>query len=119
MVITIGVFSSLIGSSGFDFAVKLAESSIKKGHKVVLWFSGNATVLGIKAKKPFKDYSFLDDKIKNLLECGAEIGVCEACAVARGINKGNIMDERMIIVSMDWYTAKAAISDRVLHIGRE
>ncbi|MEW6007474.1 MAG: DsrE family protein [bacterium] len=118
MTITIGCFSSLIGSLNLDFAVKLADAAIRKGHKVNLWFSGNATLIGIKDQKPFKDYSNLSGRIKDLLEKGCEIAICEACAAARGINKGNAMEE-VILIGMDWYTARAAISDRVLHIGRE
>ena len=41
--LTIGIFSSLIGSMSFDFTMKLAEAAVNKGHKVNLWFSGNAT----------------------------------------------------------------------------
>ncbi len=43
--LTIGVFSSLVGSLSLDFAVKLSEAAIKKGHKVDFWVSGNATML--------------------------------------------------------------------------
>lgn len=118
MIITIGVFSSLIGSCNLDFALKLAEASIKKGHKVNLWFSGNATLVGIKGQRQFKDYSFLCEKIKSLKELGIEIAICESCAAARGVNKETVMDG-IAIVAMDWYTARAGISDRVLHIGRE
>ncbi len=55
--LTIGSFSSLVGSLSLDFAVKLSEAAIQKGHKVDLWISGNATMLSKKGQKAFKDYS--------------------------------------------------------------
>jgi tRNA 2-thiouridine synthesizing protein D len=116
--LTIGLFSSLVGSMNSDFAFKLAEAAINKGHKVNLWFSGNATTIAKKEQKPFKDYSYLIEKLKALQEKGASIAVCEACAAARGIHKEDVI-EGITIISMDWYVAKAAQSDRVLHIGGE
>lgn len=101
-----------------DFALKLAEETSNKGHSINLWLSGNATTLGKKGQKPFKDYSYLGEKIKTLVEKGVAIGICEACAAARGIHKEDII-EGLTIASMDWYIAKASQSDRVLHIGAE
>jgi|GEM_PF-301560 len=116
--LSIGLFSSLVGSMNPDFAIKLTEAAVNKGHTVNLWFSGNATTLARKGQKPFKDYSYLLERIKALKEKGVKIGVCEACASARGIHKDDII-EGIETHSMDWYVAKASQSDRVLHIGRE
>ena len=116
--LSIGLFSSLVGSMNPDFAIKLAEAAVNKGHSVALWFSGNATTLARKGQKSFKDYSCLIEKIKGLQEKGVSVGVCEACAAARGIHKEDII-EGIEVHSMDWYMAKAATSDRVLHIGNE
>lgn len=116
--LSIGLFSSLIGSMNTDFAIKLAESATNKGHKVNLWLSGNATTLSKKNQKSFKDYSYLIEKIEGLLKKGISIAVCEACAKARGIHKEDVIDG-IDINSMGWYVAKAATSNRVLHIGRE
>ncbi|MDI6794263.1 MAG: hypothetical protein QME81_15605 [bacterium] len=54
--LSIGLFSSLVGSMNSDFALKLAEAAVNKGHTVNLWFSGNATTLARKRQKSFKDY---------------------------------------------------------------
>ena len=116
--LTIGVFSSLIGSMNLDFAVKLSETAADKGHNVNLWLSGNATILAQKGQKEFKDYSYLIEKIKILQEKGVQVGACEACSEARGIHAGDVI-EGITYIGMDWYTAKAAKSDRVLHIGVE
>jgi tRNA 2-thiouridine synthesizing protein D len=116
--LSIGLFSSLIGSMNSDFAIKLAETAVNKGHQVNLWLSGNATTISKKNQKLFKDYSFLIEKIQELLKKGVSIAVCEACAKARGIHKEDVIDG-IAIHSMDWYVAKAAKSNRVLHIGRE
>jgi len=64
--ISIGLFSSLIGSMNSDFAVKLAETAVNKGHSVNLWFSGNAVTLARKGQKSFKDYSYLAERLKAL-----------------------------------------------------
>ncbi|MEK9148535.1 MAG: DsrE family protein [Candidatus Desantisbacteria bacterium] len=116
--LSIGLFSSLVGSMNADVAIKLAEAAANKGHTINLWFSGNATTLAKKGQKPFKDYSHLKDMLKALQEKGVLIGVCEACAAARGIHKEDVM-EGISVHSMDWYVAKVAQSDRVLHIGKE
>lgn len=61
--LTIGSFSSLVGSVSLDFAVKLAEAAVKKGHKVDFWVSGNATMLSKKGQRAFKDYSALQKTV--------------------------------------------------------
>ena len=42
--LTLGVFPSLVGSMSLDFAFKLAEAGMAKGHKVNMWLSGNAVM---------------------------------------------------------------------------
>lgn len=115
--LTIGVFSSLVGSLSLDFAVKLSEAAIKKGHKVDLWVSGNATMLSKKGQRAFKDYSALEKKLQELLATGNfQTTACEACAEARGYHKEDTM-EGFKRHSMDWYLASCFSADRVLHIG--
>jgi len=55
--LTLGCFSSLVGSKSLDFTLKLAKAAVDKGHKVNLWLSGNATVMGKAHQKHLKDYS--------------------------------------------------------------
>ncbi|MBI5183557.1 MAG: DsrE family protein [Nitrospinae bacterium] len=117
--LTIGVFSSLIGSMNLDFAVKLAETAADKGHNVNLWLSGNATTAAKKGQKEYKDYSYLIKKISGLQKKGVQVAACEACSEARGIHAGEDIIEGITSIGMDWYVAKAAKSDRVLHIGVE
>ncbi len=77
--LTMGSLSSLVGSSSLDFAVKLAEAAVKKGHKVDFWVSGNATMLSHKGQKSFRDYSFLQKTIQELIATGNfQITACEA-----------------------------------------
>lgn len=117
-ILTIGIFSSLIGSMNSDFALKLAEAALNKGHKVNLWFSGNATMIANKGQKEFKDYSHLEKRLMGLIEKGVEVVSCEACSLARGVQPENLI-EGIKPGAMDWYLAKAATSERVLHIGAE
>jgi tRNA 2-thiouridine synthesizing protein D len=115
--LTIGVFSSLVGSLSLDFAVKLADAAVKKGHKVDLWMSGNATMMSKKGAKAFKDYSFLAKTLQENLATGNfQMCACEACAEARGYHKEDTA-EGCIRKSMDWYLASTFDADRVLHIG--
>ena len=46
--LTLGVFPSLVGSMSLDFAFKLAEAGMAKGHKVNMWLSGNAVMMAKK-----------------------------------------------------------------------
>jgi tRNA 2-thiouridine synthesizing protein D len=101
-----------------DFAVKLAETAVEKGHKVDFWVSGNGTMVSKTNQKDFQDYSFLDGKLKELMGKGVQVTVCEACMEARGYGKDDTV-EGMNRKSMDWYLASAFDADRVLHIGGE
>ena len=115
--LTIGTFSSLVGSVSLDFAVKLSEAAVKKGHKGDLWVSGNATMLSKKGQRAFKDYSALQKTVLELLATGNfQATACEACAEARGFHKEDTM-EGFKRHSMDWYLASSFSADRVLHIG--
>jgi len=115
--LTIGSFSSLVGSLSLDFAIKLSEAAIKKGHSVDLWVSGNATMISKKDQRSFKDYSALQKTVKAMLETGSfKMTACEACAEARGYHKDDTM-EGCKRHSMDWYLASCFSADRVLHIG--
>lgn len=116
--LTIGCFSSLVGSLTLDFAIKLAGAALDKGHTVDFWVSGNGTMLSIKDQRSFKDYSYLEKPVKELMEKGMTITACEACAEARGYNK-EITMEGFKRHSMDWYLASTFAADRVLHIGGE
>ena len=116
--LTIACFSSLVGSMSLDFAVKLAEAAVEKGHKVDFWVSGNGTMVAKTNQKAFQDYSSLADNFKGLMENGVQVTVCEACMEARGYGAADTV-EGMNRKSMDWYLASAFDADRVLHIGGE
>lgn len=116
--LTIGIFPSLIGSMSLDFALKLSEAAVDKGHKVNVWLSGNATGLVKKGQKHLKDYSFGEKPLKDLMEKGVEVCTCEACTLARGITKADAI-EGIEWNAMHWFLAKIHTSDRVLHIGGE
>ena len=80
-ILTIGVFSSLVGSTTLDFSVKLAEAAVAKGHKVNYWTSGNAVSLSKNGQRSFKDYSFLlktVDELKDRPEAANLLGIFAA-----------------------------------------
>jgi tRNA 2-thiouridine synthesizing protein D len=115
--LTLGCFSSLVGSVSLDFAVKLSDAAVKKGHSVDFWVSSNATMLSKKGQRAFKDYSYLAKTLQELFATGKfRATACEACAEARGYHKDDTMEgwERH---SMDWYLASAFGADRVLIMG--
>lgn len=115
--LTIGSFSSLVGSLSLDFVIKLADAAIQQGHSVDLWVSGNATMLSKKGQRAFKDYSALEKKLQELFATGKfQATACEACAEARGYHKDDTM-AGFKRHSMDWYLASCFGADRVLHIG--
>lgn len=116
--LTIGCFPGLVGNMGFDFTLKLAAAAADKGHKVNIWFSGNATGSVKANQKHLKDYSTGEKYLKELLAKGVEICTCEACTVARGIKKDEGI-EGVQWNAMHWYLAKIHASDRVLQIGGE
>ena len=116
--LTIGCFPGLVGNMAYDFALKLADAAATKGHKVNIWFSGNATGSVKAHQKHLKDYSTGEKYMKALMEKGVEICTCEACTVARGIMKTEGV-EGVQWNAMHWYLAKIHGSDRVLQIGGE
>jgi tRNA 2-thiouridine synthesizing protein D len=116
--LTIGCFPGLVGNMTYDFALKLSEAAVNKGHKVNIWFSGNASG-SVKAKqKHLKDYSTGEKHLNALIEKGVEICTCEACSYARGMDKANAI-EGIQWNAMHWYLAKIHASDRALQIGGE
>ncbi len=117
-VLSMGIFSSLIGSMSTDFAIKLASAAIEKGHKVNIWLSGNSVGLVKKNQKHLKDYSTGEKHLLELMQKGVEICTCEACTYARGIQKADAI-EGVQWNAMHWYLAKIHSSDRVLQIGGE
>ncbi len=116
--LTIGCFSSLVGSMSLDFAVKLAETTLEKGHEVDMWLSGNGTMLAKKGQRSFQDYSSLEKTVEALLSKGMNLVACEACSEARGLHKEDFI-EGCVMKSMDWYLASCFTADRVVHIGGE
>lgn len=116
--LTIGCFPGLVGNMAYDFALKIAGAAVEKGHKVAIWLSGNATASVKANQKHLKDYSTGEKYLKVLLEKGVEVCTCEACTVARGINKPDAI-QGVQWNSMHWYLAKIHSSDRVLQIGGE
>ncbi len=116
--LTIGCFSSLVGSKSLDFALKLAGAAADKGHKVNIWVSSNGTMIAKNHQKHLKDYSTAEKPVLELIKKGVEICTCEACALARGILKAEAV-EGVQWNAMHWYLAKIYSSDRVLHIGGE
>lgn len=116
--LSIGVFSSLVGSMSYDFALKLANTAADKGHKVNLWFSGNAAASPLKGQKHLKDYSHGEKPLRAALEKGVEVCTCEACSLSRGLKKPESI-EGVQWNAMHWYLAKIYSSDRVLHVGGE
>jgi tRNA 2-thiouridine synthesizing protein D len=116
--LTIGCFSSLVGSKSLDFTLKLAKAAVDKGHKVNIWLTSNGTIMGKANQKHLKDYSHSEKYVKELLEKGVEICECEACALSRGIQKPEAI-QGIKWDAMHWYLAKIYNSDRVLQIGGE
>ncbi|MBI5740162.1 MAG: DsrE family protein [Nitrospirae bacterium] len=117
-VLTIGIFSSLVGSMTPDFMFKLSEAALEKGHKVNIWVSGNAVSLIKNHQKHLKDYSTGEKPLAALIQKGVEVCTCEACTLARGIQKPDAV-EGVQWNAMHWYLAKVHGSDRVLHMGGE
>lgn len=116
--LTIGLFPGVVGNMSYDFAIKLADAAVDKGHKVNIWFSGNATCSVKAGQKHLKDYSTAEPHLKALMEKGVQMCTCEACSVARGVKKDESI-EGIEWNSMHWYLAKIFTSDRVLQIGGE
>jgi tRNA 2-thiouridine synthesizing protein D len=116
--LTIGCFSSLVGSMTLDFSVKLAKAAMDKGHSVDMWLSGNGTTLSKTGQRSFQDYSSLQKTVEELVAKGMTLVACEACAEARGLHKEDFMPG-CGRKSMDWYLASCFHADRVIHIGGE
>ena len=103
----------------YDFALKLADVAATKGHKGELYgFQGTQQAQSRTHQKHLKDYSTGEKYLTALLAKGVEICTCEACTVARGIQKTDAI-EKVQWNAMHWYLAKVHKSDRVLQIGGE
>ena len=81
--LTLGCFPGLVGSLSLDFAVRLADAAVKKGHEVDFWVSSNSTMLSKKGQRAFKDYSYLAKILEENIASGKfKACTCEACAEA-------------------------------------
>lgn len=116
-ILSISLFSSA-GSMNSSFAMKLAEAALEKGHEVNLWLAGNATTLAAKDQKEYKKYFSYEKDLKDLIEKGLKVAVCEMCARTRGI-KEDAMIVGIEFKLMDWFLGAGAVGDRVLNIGGE
>jgi len=95
--ITIGCFSSLVGSMSLDFAIKFSDAAVKKGHEVDLWLSGNGTMLGKKGQSKFRDYSYLMDTVMELIKSG-KFKITTARPVQRqGASAGKIPSKALVL----------------------
>ncbi|MCE5194888.1 MAG: DsrE family protein [Nitrospiraceae bacterium] len=117
-VLTIGCFASASGNMSYDFMLRLADAAARKGHKVNIWFSGNAVSSVQSKQKHLKDYSTAEKYLKTLVEQGVKICTCEACSVARGLRMSDKI-EGIEWNTMYWFLAKIHEADRVLQIGEE
>ena len=118
-VLTIGVFPGVVGSACYDFALKLAGAAADKGHKVNLWFSGNATVSAKAHQKHLKDYATAEKYLVELAAKGVAMCVCEACIEARGVLHKSELVPGVEWNAMHWYLGRIHPADRVLQIGGE
>ena len=118
-VLTIGVFPGVVGSASYDFARRLAGAAADKGHKVYIWFSGNATVSAKAHQKVLYDYATAEKWLVELLGKGVEMCVCEACIEARGVLSKAELVPGVEWSAMHWYLAYIHPADRVLQIGGE
>lgn len=115
--LAISLFSSA-GSENSNFAIKLAESALDRGHVVHLWLAGNAAILAARDQKEYKKYFHYEGDLKRLLSKGLRVAVCEMCARTRGLKEEDLI-EGVKFALMDWFLGSAAASDRVLNIGGE
>jgi tRNA 2-thiouridine synthesizing protein D len=112
--LTLGVFPSLVGSMSLDFAFKLAEAGIAKGHTINMWLSGNAVMMAKKGQKQFKDYSHNEKLMKELMGKGMQITVCEACRGPR-YHKGRRARGHECVPAWTGTLAKTVKTDKLLH----
>lgn len=76
-----------------EFAVKIADSALKKGFKVNLFLYGDGVHAGMKDQAPKAFYN-VENGLKDLVNRGATILACSRCSAARGYVEGEFDDDR-------------------------
>jgi tRNA 2-thiouridine synthesizing protein D len=94
--ITITLLSGAVENQNADFAIRLAEAALAKGHKANLFLIGNGCNLANQeipwtgergmndALTAFMDQFRLADRLQNLAAKGAVIDTCHTTEYARG-----------------------------------
>ncbi|WP_421078293.1 DsrE family protein [Methanothermococcus sp. Ax23] len=100
-----------------NFAVKLAESALKKGHKVNMFFYGEGITAIIDEQAP-KRFPNLGNMIKDLMDKGMNVAACSTCANARGIYEEDVIEGCKIGSLTNDLSKYIADSDRVITLTR-
>lgn len=116
--LTLGIMTAPQASRNFTTFIKLAQTAQLKGHQVNIWLSAAATIAAKKGQQKFEKHVNFEDIMKDLIEKGAEVKICESCAELRGVTNEEII-EGMEFATMTWYVTKVIESDRSLMIGEE
>lgn len=74
-----------------EFAVKLAEAALGKGHKVNIFLYGDGVHAGMKGQSPKAFYN-IEEGFKSISKRGAIILACSRCSAARGYVDGEFDD---------------------------
>ncbi|AIS51293.1 tRNA 2-thiouridine synthesizing protein D [Thermoanaerobacter kivui] len=75
-----------------DTAIHLAETLLKKGHKVSIFLFADSVLATNKLVKPMRADRNLPSKLQELSNNGAEIHICGLCAQYRGITEDMKID---------------------------
>ncbi len=113
----IGIITRPYGSTNWKFVINLAKEAIKKGHKVKIWCSGDATYILKKNQKEFARKFNYEKDLKELIDRGVEIVGCESCHQMRGISEDEFIDKRIGSKPITWFFENVLNADKVIFIG--
>jgi len=115
--LTILCRSGAMASMDPNVATKLADAALDKGYDVRMFFYGEG-VTCIKEGQGPKRFPNTGEELKKLIAKGLVISSCETCAGARGLHRGEEIENAKIGSLTSDLATFVSESERMITVGR-
>jgi len=116
-VLTIQIRSGTMMNMDVNVMVKLARAALDKGYGVRIFGYGEG-IMAIKNGQEPKRFPNIGKILEELVERGAQIAVCETCAYARGVKRGEEVPGTKIGSLTNDLSVMVSESDRMVTLAR-
>ena len=97
--------------------VKLAEAAVEKGHDVKIFGYGEG-IMAIKEGQEPKRFPNVGKSLEELAKKGVETSVCDTCAYARGVKRGEEIEGASVGSLTNNLSVMVSEGDRMITLAR-